>query len=247
MGLSDKLKRDSGKIMKQIKATIIQTLRYILYAPLNWIRYLLCMDSTVPVSRQFGLDRGTPIDRYYIDQFLKRHVSYIHGDVLEIAENTYTIRYGTNPVSHVLHAVEGNPNATFVGNLETGENIPQNAYDCIILTQTLPFIYDTRAVIQNSFRALKKGGSILVTVPCISHISRYDMDRWGDFWRFTDMGLRRLFEETFDPEKISIEIFGNVYAAKAFLYGVACEDINLKLLQPVDPDYQVTIGLIAEK
>ena len=29
--------------------------------------------SVVPISRDFGFDRGTPIDRYYIERFLERH------------------------------------------------------------------------------------------------------------------------------------------------------------------------------
>src|SRR4051794_12778338 len=54
-----------------------------------------------PVSRNFGLDRGTPIDRYYIDDFLRRHAGrrdYVIGDVqghvLEIGMDTYTRRFG---------------------------------------------------------------------------------------------------------------------------------------------------------
>ncbi|PAF43791.1 hypothetical protein [Helicobacter sp. 11S03491-1] len=50
--------------------------------------------STKPVSKIFGLDRGTPIDRFYTDIFLSKHTSCIRGIVCEIAESTYTIRWG---------------------------------------------------------------------------------------------------------------------------------------------------------
>ena len=134
-----------------------------------------------PVSRIFGTERGTPIDRFYIEDFLQKNSNAIHGDVLEIAENIYTLKYGHAPLnSHILHVSSDNPNATLIGNLETGENIPVSSFDCIILTQTLPFIYDVRAVLKHSYLALKPNGTLLLTLPLIAQISRYDMDRWGD-------------------------------------------------------------------
>src|SRR5215210_7162112 len=46
-----------------------------------------------PLSRYFGFDRGLPIDRYYIENFLARQAEDIHGRVLEIGDNSYTQRY----------------------------------------------------------------------------------------------------------------------------------------------------------
>ena len=45
---------------------------------------------------------------------------------------------------------------------------------------------------------------MLATVPGISQISRYDMDRWGDFWRFTTLSMRRLFEQSFAPADVAV-------------------------------------------
>lgn len=208
-----------------------------------------CLDLLgLPVSDKMGCDRGTPIDRIYIEDFLQKHAHCITGDVLEIAENTYTKRYGDpNAKSHVLHVVPGNPEATIIGNMETGENIPENAYDCIILTQTLPFIYDFKSVIENCRKALKPDGTLLLTVPCISHISRYDMDRWGDYWRFTDLAAKRLVEEFFPSEKVFSTIYGNYYAVKSFLAGKSVEDVLKIRLFSVDPDYQMCIAIEAKK
>ncbi len=201
-----------------------------------------------PVSRLFGCDRGSPIDRFYIEEFLRKNRNLIRGDILEIAENTYTTKFANSPYcSNILHAEAGNPQATIVGNLETGENIPQNAYDCIILTQTLPFIYDIKNAVKYCRQALKSGGYILATVNGISQISRYDSDRWGDYWRFTEQSARRLFEDEFGVGKVNIAVYGNYYAAKCFLSGLAQEDINLKHLNKVDPDYPLIIGILAIK
>ena len=40
---------------------------------------------TEPISHKFGFDRGCPIDRYYINSFLKQNQEVITVSVLEIA------------------------------------------------------------------------------------------------------------------------------------------------------------------
>jgi len=42
--------------------------------------------------------------------------------------------------------------ATIVGDLTTGDGIPQGAFDCFIFTQTLQFIYDARAAVDGDQR-----------------------------------------------------------------------------------------------
>src|SRR5438046_1805575 len=49
---------------------------------------------TQPFSRDWGFDRGTPVDRYYLHAFLDKHRQYIRGDVLEIQAPIYTREYG---------------------------------------------------------------------------------------------------------------------------------------------------------
>src|SRR5205085_5499713 len=48
-----------------------------------------------PVSRKFGLDRGTAIDRAWIEAFLAREARRIRGSVLEIGDPGHTRRFGT--------------------------------------------------------------------------------------------------------------------------------------------------------
>src|SRR5260370_14738656 len=49
---------------------------------------------TVPLSSEFGYDRGTPVDRYYIESFLAAHATDINGHTLEIGDDSYTARFG---------------------------------------------------------------------------------------------------------------------------------------------------------
>ena len=149
--------------------------------------------------------------------------------------------------SDVLHAAPGNRTATIVADLASGDGIPPNAFDGIILTQTLQHVYDTRAAVATLHRALAPGGVVLATVPGISQISRYDMERWGDFWRFTTLSARRLFEDVFDAREIHVKAHGNVLVACAFLHGLAADELDPEELDHHDPDYQVLITIRARK
>ena len=202
-----------------------------------------------PFSKIFGFDRGQSIDRYYIEDFLKRHEMDVRGTVLEIGDPGYTSRFGGDRVTHfdVLHVSPDNPRATIVGDLATGKGIPVAAFDCMIITQTYQMIYDVRSAVSWSYSAMKPSGILLATLPGISQISRFDMDRWGDYWRFTDVSARRLFGDVFGEENVKIETYGNVLTAVAFLHGLSAEELRQKELSYRDPDYQLIITVRAVK
>ncbi len=44
-------------------------------------------DTTRPINANWGYERGTPIDRYYIDGFMNKYASDIRGRVLEVGDN----------------------------------------------------------------------------------------------------------------------------------------------------------------
>lgn len=216
--------------------------------PVGWVRFG-SLRRMIPISREFGFDRGLPIDRYYIERFLAAHAPDIRGRVLEIADGTYTRKFGSDSVtrSDVLHVTAGDPKATIVADLTDANHIPAASFDCVILTQTLQFIYDVRAVLKTLYRILKPGGVVLATFPGVSQISRYDMDRWGHFWSFTTLSARRLFEEAFPAANVKVEAHGNVLAAIAFLHGLATQELRQAELDHHDPDYEISITVRAVK
>lgn len=238
--------------MRSFLSTISQQLNKI---SLEIRKRFLCridlgrLDRLRPISTLFGYDRGRPIDRYYIENFLLQHKDDIRGRVLEIGDNTYTKQFGGNRVerSDILHAVEGNSSATIVADIAHADNIPSNTFDCIILTQTLQFVYDLPSAVKHLHRILKPGGVLLATIPGISQISRYDMDRWGEFWRFTTQSAQRLFEGKFSAKMIEVEAYGNVLIAIALLHGLAVEELEPEHFEYQDPDYQVLITVRAVK
>ena len=115
-----------------------------------------------PVSASFGMERGRPIDRHYIEAFLAANADAIQGRTLELGDPFYINKYGQGRVSQpeVLHYVEGNPDATIVADLTNAPHIADNSFDCIIFTQTLQMIWDINAALDTLARRRKpRGGS----------------------------------------------------------------------------------------
>ena len=146
-----------------------------------------------PVDPNWGNRRGSPIDRTYINHFVGEHANDIRGRVLEIADPTYAVRYGRGVTSiDILMAGEGNPGTTIVGDLQDAPHIPDDTFDCAIVTQTLQYIYDTRAALETLRRILAPGGVLIVTAPGLTKISSFDQGTWGEWWHFTSGSLQRL-------------------------------------------------------
>jgi SAM-dependent methyltransferase len=222
--------------------------RLAVFPPVGWVRFG-SLRRLEPISTDYGNSRGLEIDRYYIEKFLTEFSSDVRGRVLEIKHNTYTLRYGGNRVtkSDVLHPVEGNPDATIVADLTKADHLPSNTFDAIIFTQTLQFIYDIRTVIATLHRILKPGGVLLVTASGMAQLSLEDFDKWGEYWRFTSLSARLLFEETFGAGNVTVRSYGNVLAAISFLEGLAVEDLKKKELDTVDRSYEILIAVRAVK
>lgn len=206
------------------------------------------LKSIKPVSKVFGLDRGTPIDRYYIEKFLYKNKAYVKGKVLEIAESTYSKKFDGGVTSfEILHVDDSNKKATIIGDLTKIETLPSNNIDCFICTQTLNFIYNYQDAVKGIHHLLKPGGVVLATLAGISQISRYDMDRWGDYWRFTTFSAQKIFSEVFGEDNIKIDFYGNVLSSISFLEGLAIDELSKEELDFKDNDYQMLITVIAKK
>jgi hypothetical protein len=203
-----------------------------------------------PIGRSFGMDRGGPIDRHYIDAFIEQHRQDIRGVVLEAGGFTsYTERFGEGRVTRgeVLYPKPGFPDGTLVGDLVTGEGIPSGTFDCLILTQVFPFIYDLSAAVMTCHRVLKSDGVLLATMPGLSQVCGYDKDNWGDFWRFTDSAVMRLIGDVFGSANVTVETHGNVFVVCAFLHGLSAKDLAPHELSYRHPDYQLSITARAVK
>lgn len=201
------------------------------------------LKSTEPISRDYGMGRGKPIDRYYIEKFLEENARDIKGHVLEIGDNHYTMTFGGKAVkkSDVLHLNNSNQKATIIGDLSDLPQVTDNVFDCIILTQTLQFIYDYKKALETCQRILTPGGTLLLTVPNVAPLGDRE---WGNFyyWAFTDKGILRVLNDVFPQGSIEVKHYGNVFTSTAFLQGLCLADIPKEKLDYNDPFIQMIVA-----
>ena len=203
---------------------------------------------TDPVSRDWGYDRGTPIDRRYIDEFLAAHSSDVRGAVLEVQEDDFTLAFGGTRVTEraILDVDPSNKRATVLADLRSAPQLRSQAFDCIILTQTLHVIDDMAAALGECYRILKPGGVLLATLPSASRVC-LEYGEHGDLWRMTPAGARALFQSAFAPSDTSYDAFGNVLTKTAFLHGLGSAELTDSEFEARDPYFPALTGVRARK
>jgi hypothetical protein len=230
-----------------LKKNILRLIKYsVRFSKPRFLYFLL--KTKKPISSRYGLDRGTPIDRYYIEEFLQSNKDYIKGHCLEILTNGYTKEFGGNNVSKsdVLDIDTTNQKATIYGDLRNLINIPDNTYDCIILTQVFQFIDDLHSTTKELHRILNTNGTLLITAPSISRIDCVaGVD--NDYWRFTKASMNYLFSKHFSENKLSINSLGNALVGTGFWVGLSKEELNLKELNYNDKNFPCLITVRAIK
>jgi SAM-dependent methyltransferase len=223
--------------------------------PLRWRKrlararrpaWLGTIRRVTPLSEHYGRDRGTPVDRYYIEGFLADERRVITGRVLEVLNRDYTDRFGVAvECADVLDVDPSNREATIVADLASAETIPSDSFDCFVLTQTLQYVYDLESAVAHVHRILRPGGTVLCTVPTVSRIGRLELD--SEHWRLTQASCGRLFGDAFAGGEVCVRARGNVLAAVAFLMGMAAEELSGGELERDDPYFPVVVTVRATK
>ncbi len=201
---------------------------------------------TRPFSETFGFERGTPVDRYYLHRFLERRAACIHGDVLEIQLPAYSRRYGHD--LKCVHGVDINAQVRpdYVCDLaHCGNVIPDEAYDCFLLPNTLHHLKDLDACLRHAMRVIRPGGVILASaaglVPLIPDTPE------DDYWRLSRAGWSALLERLWPQCEIRVQSHGNCLAATAAILGLAAEELSPKELDVPDPRYPVLVTVFARR
>jgi SAM-dependent methyltransferase len=191
------------------------------------------------VSLDWGYDRGLPVDRWFIERFLEENRRDITGRVLEVKDSTYTDRFGQNVSERAVLDVDAqNERATHVADLAQADEVPSEAFDCFVLTQTLQYIYDLAGALAHAHRILRPGGVLLMTLPVTSRLPDPPLT---DYWRFTPEGASRLLEGVFGPGAVRVSGRGNVLAQVAFLEGLAAEDLTADELAVDDERFPLIV------
>jgi SAM-dependent methyltransferase len=208
--------------------------------------WLGTLRRTSPLSTQWGIDRGTPVDRHYIHAFLELWSSDIRGRVLEVGTDRYTTRFGRGVDSaEVLDIDATNRAATIVADLSAADAIASNTFDCVILTQTLQFVFDPGSAVRHAHRILRPGGVLLATLPGITRVDPHLAHT--DFWRFTVPACRRLFAGAFGSGNLQVRSYGNVLSCVAFLSGMASEELSARELGACDDEFPLIVAVRALK
>lgn len=234
MKLFRKIKTLLGIIKKQLLKVI----------PKNIYRHFL-HQRVKPHSEIFGYDRGTEIARFYIDKFIDENKNIIHGNCLEFQEPTYLLKF-SDPSKikiNVIHQDDSNPMANFVADLTLPNTVPSNYFDCIICTHVLHVVFEKSKFISELERILKPGGYLIIAVPGISMCDY----AWNELWRFTELGVKLLLEQTFPKELVNVKGYGNSLVAAGEIRGLASEEFSLKELNYTDGRFSVEVCAIAQK
>jgi hypothetical protein len=197
-----------------------------------------------PFSRNFGFERGTPIDRYYLHNFLEAHRPFIKGDVLEIQGTGYTRRYGRDVKR--ADSIDIDP-AVHPGILcdlaRCGEVISTGQYDCFLMPNTLQHLRELDDCLRHALRIVKPGGAILASaagfVPLIPD--------GPDYWRFSAAGWSERLARLWPACDVKIESHGNCLAAVAAMLGLAVEEVAPSELDVSDPRYPILISIFCLK
>lgn len=202
---------------------------------------------TRPFSDCYGWDRGLPVDRWYIENFLEANRQLVRGDAMEIRDAAYVRRFGGDRVTraHVVDIDADNPQADLIADLCEAESLPPEAYDCILLTQTFHLLADEQAALSNLWRSLKPGGNLIVTAPCLGRVDHEIPE--VDFWRYTPRGFERRLRGCLPDAEISVEGHGNVLSGVAFFMGIAAEELHTEDLAVEDRFFPITSCAIVTK
>ena len=196
-----------------------------------------------PFSSRYGADRGTPVDRFYLERFLDANRAVITGRVLEVQMPGYTQKFGYDVTES--HTVDIDPkfNATFTTDLADAAMIPSDHYDCVLLPNTLQHLELLEPALRTALRVLKPGGTILASAAGLLPL----IADGGDFWRFSADGWRLVLAREWPGCPIAIDAGGNCLAAIAAIHGLAQEELDVDELTVSDPRYPVLITIRCRK
>jgi len=197
-----------------------------------------------PFSTNFGFDRGTAVDRYYLHRFLADHAASITGRVLEIQMTAYTLQFGRALVeTHSIDIAARNA-PTYCCDLAQADGlIPSDYYDCFLLPNTLGFFKDIEGCLRQALRVVKPGGVILASTGSMTPL----VTDYPEYWHFTKAGWEVVLERTWRGCEFRVEAHGNCLVAVAEMLQLSMEELTTAELNCHDPRYPVLITIYCRK
>ena len=121
---------------------------------------------------------------------------------------------------------------------------PADRYDVIVVDNVLEHVPRPERAVAEIHRVLRRGGLCICLTPFLVRVHDFP----GDYWRFTDAGLRRLFAEF---SEIEVEGWGNRFTLRTTLRHGWLSARNTRRLLKValwnDPDWPIEYLTLAWK
>ncbi len=198
--------------------------------------------NILPLSRNFGVERGTPVGRYYVEQFVKSNGNNIHGDILEFGASARYKKFFNGFESYETISVSNEPGITYIADIHNMNELPNKKFDCIVCTQVFEHLKYPESAAKSLFFMLKDNGILLFTAPFINNVHGCP----SDYRRFTLDGCRLILEDAgFYLEQISYG--GNCMVSTGSLMGMVAEDFSESDLNTKDDVYPYNILIRAVK
>lgn len=119
-----------------------------------------------------------------------------------------------------------------------------DAYDAVICALQLQSVYDLESAVKHMWGLLKPSGVLFATLPAVTTAQGMNEN---DFWRFTVISARRLFELQFHKDWIEVQPLGNVLTSIGALHGLQAGEFSQRELDTVGVQHPVLIGVKATK
>jgi SAM-dependent methyltransferase len=195
-----------------------------------------------PLCPDYGFSRGTPIDRFYLSQFVGEVRDRIVGSTLEVGGRTHNRKlYGlTATTEYVTMDVAAGSNADIEADVHNPLVCPARRFDSIIIFNVLEHCKEPWTVVDNIHRWLKPGGRVFCVVPNAQRIHRGPQD----YWRILPDAMRSLFRRF---ATTTVKGYGNLLTSNASMCGISAEELRSEILNMVDERYPVMLSVVASK
>lgn len=197
--------------------------------------------NVLPYSRNFGLERGSPVGRYYVEKFLRENAESIAGNCLEFGEPRYK-SYFPKAAKYEITDVVSRPGVHYVCDIHEPQGMPKNYFNAVICTQVFEHVAYPEKAARSLFELMAPGGILLLTAPFINPVHYVPTD----FRRFTPECLDMIIQDAgFVVEMVGFG--GNSLVSTGSLLGMVQEDFSTAELEKKDPVYPYNILVRARK
>ena len=197
-----------------------------------------------PIDSGFGLGRGKPVDRHYIEDFLCRHAADMRGRVLEVGENVYTPALRRRARDAKRHP----PRRRFEPARDAGRRSRRRERAAERRVRLLHLHPDAHLHLRRAARGADDPSHPRSGRRAARDGARHQPDEpvrsrpLGRVLALHGAVARALARRVLRRARVEVEAYGNVLASTAFLQGLWPSDLSRDELDHRDQRYQMLVA-----